>query len=491
MIVPICPSACQTWAQVSPGVGRTVDPVAFPDVAADVGLARADPDDVGVGRRHRDRADRRYRLLVEDRLPLQAAVDRFPHAAGCGRSPVDARVAGNAGHARHAASGSRADQAVLEVGVRSLQCIVFRFAGDRRGRGEHQERGSDERQPQDFGARCGFHRLLRQELEERCSILARRLSGNAVCPGPVRSTIVRPRTAQLTRPFGSSRQPPESNAMRNVVRSTDSNRSRLMVGLFVLAWAGLLACTAPAPEPEADAAPIVSAEAAALHEAARDGNLAEVRRWVEQEKVPVDAGDRYDATALMMASDRGHVEVVQYLIDAGADVNHREVFFNTSAFDLAVWREKIDVGRVLLAAGSDQREDALGLAVAERPAGPGAGRDRGRTAQRVGGRGTARPRRPAADDSSAAGERGDASRPRPAGLLARATGTFRGSFRIVGRERPARRRASRSVRPTQACASPSTTRRRRTSWRRANGSFVPATANWRSRSGVAWARSNR
>lgn len=60
---------------------------------------------------------------------------------------------------------------------------------------------------------------------------------------------------------------------------------------------------------------------------------------------------------------RVSVEVVQYLIDTGADVNHREVFFNTSAFDLAVWRQKIDARRVLLAAGSDQREDALGLAV--------------------------------------------------------------------------------------------------------------------------------
>jgi len=131
--------------------------------------------------------------------------------------------------------------------------------------------------------------------------------------------------------------------------------SRLMVGVLVLAWIGLLACTGPAPEVEIDAS--------ALHAAARDGNLDEVRRLIEQEEVPVDAGDRYDSTALMMASDRGHVEVVRYLLDAGADVNHREVFFNTSAFDLAVWREKIDVGRVLLAAGSDQREDALGLAV--------------------------------------------------------------------------------------------------------------------------------
>jgi len=151
--------------------------------------------------------------------------------------------------------------------------------------------------------------------------------------------------------------------MRQDNRTRYSSRTALMVGAWVLACLGFLACTAPAPDPAAEAAPAVSTEASALHAAAREGNLAEVRRWVEQEEVPIDAGDRYDSTALMMASDRGHVEVVQYLIDAGADVNHREVFFNTSAFDLAVWREKIEVGRVLLAAGSDQREDALGLAV--------------------------------------------------------------------------------------------------------------------------------
>jgi outer membrane protein assembly factor BamB len=64
-----------------------------------------------------------------------------------------------------------------------------------------------------------------------------------------------------------------------------------------------------------------------------------------------------------MASDRGHLEVVRYLLEAGADVNHREVFFNTSAFDNAVWREHPEVAATLLAAGSDQREDAMELAV--------------------------------------------------------------------------------------------------------------------------------
>ena len=73
------------------GVGRLVDAVARGHVAADVGLARADVDDVRVGRRHGDRADRRDRLVVEDRLPGEAAVARLPDAAR-GRGGVVGRA---------------------------------------------------------------------------------------------------------------------------------------------------------------------------------------------------------------------------------------------------------------------------------------------------------------------------------------------------------------------------------------------------------------
>ena len=68
-IVPICPSCFQTCFQVLPASVRLVDAVARRDVAADVGLAGADVDDVRVGRGDGDRADRGDRLVVEDRLP--------------------------------------------------------------------------------------------------------------------------------------------------------------------------------------------------------------------------------------------------------------------------------------------------------------------------------------------------------------------------------------------------------------------------------------
>jgi len=135
------------------------------------------------------------------------------------------------------------------------------------------------------------------------------------------------------------------------------------LALAALVLIGLTACGTPDPEPATGAEPVVSAEAAALHEAARAGNLAEVRRLVEDGGVTIDAGDRYGASALMMAADRGDLELVSYLLGAGADVNHREVFFNLSAFDNAVWKERAEVAAALLAAGSDQRDDAVAIAV--------------------------------------------------------------------------------------------------------------------------------
>jgi len=132
----------------------------------------------------------------------------------------------------------------------------------------------------------------------------------------------------------------------------------------------LLAASSCAPPTREDAAEgkVTSAQAAALHEAARAGDVDEARRLIEQVGTPVDAGDRYGSTALLIAADRGHVDLARYLLEAGADVNRRESFFNTSAFDYAVWRERFEVLPVLLAAGADQREDAIDLALRlERP----------------------------------------------------------------------------------------------------------------------------
>ncbi len=77
------------------GVGRFVDAVARLDVAANVRLAGADVDHVRVRRRDGEGADGRDRLVVEDRLPVDAAVGRFPDAAGRGGGVIGERIAGD------------------------------------------------------------------------------------------------------------------------------------------------------------------------------------------------------------------------------------------------------------------------------------------------------------------------------------------------------------------------------------------------------------
>ena len=78
-------------AQVPPapaGVVGTVDAVALEDIGAQLHFAGADVDDVGVGRRHRDRADRGAPdLPVGHRAPCVAAVGRLEEPAA-GRAEV-------------------------------------------------------------------------------------------------------------------------------------------------------------------------------------------------------------------------------------------------------------------------------------------------------------------------------------------------------------------------------------------------------------------
>ena len=63
---------------------------------------------------------------------------------------------------------------------------------------------------------------------------------------------------------------------------------------------------------------------APIHEAAKRGNLAEVRRLVELDPGVVHAKDwsAFDLP-LLCAAFRGHVAVVAYLLDQGAAINPR------------------------------------------------------------------------------------------------------------------------------------------------------------------------
>ena len=110
----------------------------------------------------------------------------------------------------------------------------------------------------------------------------------------------------------------------------------------------------PSPTPEA----AVPATAEDLHAAARAGDLAGVRAAIES-GVAVDAPGFYGFTALLMASDKGHPEVVAYLLDAGADPTHRESFWGTHPLSAAIDGEHPEVVELLLAGGAEPREYVL------------------------------------------------------------------------------------------------------------------------------------
>src|SRR5258708_2193423 len=100
------------------GVIRTIDAVAEGDISADTRFAGASIDDVGIGIRHRDAADRGCTLLFKERIPGDAAVGRFPDAAGDGAEVIGIRQGGDASDGQDPSPTKGADQAPFHASVR-------------------------------------------------------------------------------------------------------------------------------------------------------------------------------------------------------------------------------------------------------------------------------------------------------------------------------------------------------------------------------------
>ena len=103
--------------------------------------------------------------------------------------------------------------------------------------------------------------------------------------------------------------------------------------------------------------------AEALHEAAREGDLAQVRRLLKKPGVDVDA--RYgQTTALHRAARGGHTACLQALLAAGASVHALDHYFSnwTPLHSAMIAREgHAACVRALIAAGSDvNRRDRRG-----------------------------------------------------------------------------------------------------------------------------------
>jgi len=101
-----------------------------------------------------------------------------------------------------------------------------------------------------------------------------------------------------------------------------------------------------------------------LHLAARSGDLAGVTRLVEA-GTDVDAGGIWGMTALLLATKLRQTEVVEYLLEQGADPNARESFFGSTVLDISLWKgaPEYTITRLLLAAGARDRAAALAAAL--------------------------------------------------------------------------------------------------------------------------------
>ena len=97
------------------GIGGLVDAVADRQIGTMQSLTAGDVDDVRVGGRNFNGADRAGRLLIEDRLPGPPEVVGLPDSAVHRADVEDVRLAGNARDGARAATAKWTDVAPLHL----------------------------------------------------------------------------------------------------------------------------------------------------------------------------------------------------------------------------------------------------------------------------------------------------------------------------------------------------------------------------------------
>lgn len=100
----------------------------------------------------------------------------------------------------------------------------------------------------------------------------------------------------------------------------------------------------------------------ALLDAARDGDVAEARRLLDA-GVDVNFGNRYQATALFFAADKGDLEMVRLLVERGARLDVRDTFYQMSAIARALSNDHRDVALYLLERNPGDADGVLATAM--------------------------------------------------------------------------------------------------------------------------------
>ena len=89
-----------------------------------------------------------------------------------------------------------------------------------------------------------------------------------------------------------------------------------------------------------------------IHEAAKFGNIEVVKQRLAS-GVDVNAvEDEWSMTPLFFAANKGHDQVAEFLISAGADVNAKDRFDRTPLYRAAYWGHK-EIAEILIAKGAD------------------------------------------------------------------------------------------------------------------------------------------
>ncbi|GAA5797353.1 acyl-CoA-binding protein [Helicostylum pulchrum] len=87
---------------------------------------------------------------------------------------------------------------------------------------------------------------------------------------------------------------------------------------------------------------------------ARQDNLEKLSLAITQDNELLNSKDQDGFTVLHLASDRGNIDIVKYLIDAGADLNIQTDEDKETALHLACISEQFEIAKLLIDRGIDQ-----------------------------------------------------------------------------------------------------------------------------------------
>jgi hypothetical protein len=102
----------------------------------------------------------------------------------------------------------------------------------------------------------------------------------------------------------------------------------------------------------------------ALLTAARKGNLAQVKELLAK-GANLEAKTRHGLTPLYYAATHGNIDVLNFLIEKGADINVRDTFYKAGVLDFAIQNGHTDAALILVQKGNKDAEGALPDAAAK------------------------------------------------------------------------------------------------------------------------------